>query len=82
MSLSMNWHNGFAQLGPAFATRLHPTPLPAPYWVGHSRAVAQHLALPEGWHTDPHALTMAAGNHGPERAAPRSSAHRAHQPRA
>ena len=79
MPLNLEWHNGFAQLGPAFANRLHPTPLPAPYWVGHSRAVAQHLALPDGWHTDPQALAMAAGNHVPEGAAPLSSVYSGHQ---
>ena len=39
------WQAGFVALGPAFYTRLNPEPLPAPYWVGRSDQVAQHLGL-------------------------------------
>lgn len=79
MLLNFEWHNGFAQLGNAFATPLQPTPLPAPYWVGHSRAVAQQLGLPDDWHTAPDALAMAAGNQVPPGAAPLASVYSGHQ---
>ncbi len=35
------WNNGFAALDPVFYTRLQPTPLPEPYWVGSSQTVAR-----------------------------------------
>ena len=39
------WNNTFAALGPQFSTRLEPTPLPSPTWVGQSDAVASALGL-------------------------------------
>ena len=50
--LGLRWKPGFSTLGPAFFTELRPTPLPDPYWVGHSEAVARELGLPAGWRTD------------------------------
>ena len=45
LDLGLNWHNSFAALGEDFFTALTPTPLPAPYWVGRSKAVARELGL-------------------------------------
>ena len=45
LDLGLNWHNSFAALGEDFFTALAPTPLPAPYWVGRSDAVAHELGL-------------------------------------
>jgi uncharacterized protein YdiU (UPF0061 family) len=45
LDLGLNWHNSFAALGEDFFTALAPTPLPAPYWVGRSDAVAHVLGL-------------------------------------
>jgi uncharacterized protein YdiU (UPF0061 family) len=45
IDLGLNWHNSFAALGEAFFTELTPKPLPAPYWVGRSNAVARELGL-------------------------------------
>ena len=59
--LGLRWQPGFAQLGPAFFTRLQPTPLPVPYWVGHSDAVARLLGLPAAWRTGA-ALEALTGN--------------------
>ena len=47
--LGLRWKPGFQSLGPAFLTHLRPTPLPDPYWVGHSEAVARELGLPADW---------------------------------
>ncbi len=60
--LGLTWRNGFAELGPAFFTELAPTPLPAPYWVGRSQAVARELGLPDTWQDSPAALEAFTGN--------------------
>lgn len=59
--LGLHWKPGFESLGPAFFTHLNPTPLPAPYWVGHSDAVARWLGLPADWRT-PEALQALTGS--------------------
>ncbi len=41
----LRWDNQFHRLGPRFYTPLAPVPLPEPYWVGRSAAVAQLLGL-------------------------------------
>ena len=45
LDLGLKWHNSFAALGEAFFTDLAPKTLPAPYWVGRSKAVAHELGL-------------------------------------
>ena len=45
LDLGLDWHNSFANLGEAFFTPLAPKPLPAPYWVGRSKALARDLGL-------------------------------------
>ena len=45
LDLGLKWHNSFAALGEAFFSDLAPKPLPAPYWVGRSKAVARELGL-------------------------------------
>lgn len=47
--------------GPLF-TRLAPQPLPAPYWVGRSRAVAHELGLSDDWMASQAALEALTGN--------------------
>ena len=54
--------DGFAALGPAFLTRLRPTPLPAPYWVGRSDATGRLLGLRPGWLASAEALDALTGN--------------------
>jgi len=56
------WHNRFASLGPAFFTRLAPTALPAPYWVGMSQNTAQLLGLKADWLESDAALHAFSGN--------------------
>ncbi len=56
------WNNRFAALDPAFYTRLKPTALPAPYWVGQSRRVAEQLGLSAEWMASDQALAVFTGN--------------------
>ncbi len=58
----VQWCNSFATLGPAFFTRLHPTPLPDPYWVARSEGAALELGLDARWFASPAALEVFAGN--------------------
>ncbi|MEQ1659852.1 MAG: protein adenylyltransferase SelO family protein, partial [Hylemonella sp.] len=58
----LGWVNRYAALGPAFHTALPPQPLPAPYWVGQSRAVGRELGLPEGWTESEDLLQALSGN--------------------
>lgn len=58
----LNWVNRYAALGPAFHTPLLPQPLPAPYWVGQSRAVGRELGLPDGWTESEDLLQALSGN--------------------
>jgi uncharacterized protein YdiU (UPF0061 family) len=56
------WTHRFAELGPAFFTELHPTPLAQPYWVGHSLSLALELGLDTDWLRSDEALQTFTGN--------------------
>ncbi len=56
------WSQRFARLGPGFHTELRPTPLPTPYWVGTSRALAAELGIDTGWLASDEALQVFSGN--------------------
>ena len=73
------WHNTFAALGPEFFTRLSPTPLPAPSWVGQSDAVASALGLDLDWFHSDAALQAFAGNAALPGSAPLASVYSGHQ---
>ncbi|MCR8960490.1 YdiU family protein [Variovorax sp. S2] len=60
--LGVRWKPGFRALGPAFLTELRPTPLPDPYWVGHSDAVAGLLGLPADWRQSDSTLAALTGS--------------------
>ena len=62
IDLGLRWNNSFANLGPDFYTELSPQPLPAPYWVGKSRAVARDIGLSEAWLESPALLDALSGN--------------------
>jgi serine/tyrosine/threonine adenylyltransferase len=62
LNLGLAWHNRFAQLGEAFFTRLQPTPLPHPHWVGTSTAVADLLGLERSWLQSSSGLEAFSGN--------------------
>jgi uncharacterized protein YdiU (UPF0061 family) len=56
------WSHRFAELGPDFHTELHPSPLPAPYWVGTSLNLARELGLDPAWLQSDEALHTFTGN--------------------
>lgn len=62
MASGLTWVNRYAALGPAFHTALPPQPLPAPYWVGQSRAVGELLGLPSDWVRSDELLQALSGN--------------------
>jgi uncharacterized protein YdiU (UPF0061 family) len=75
----LSWQPGFAALGPAFYTKLQPTPLPAPYWVSASADAAQLLGLPADWQQAPETLQYFSGNAVPPGTAPLASVYSGHQ---
>lgn len=76
--LGLSWKPGFQSLGPAFHTALQPTPLPAPYWVGHSAPAARALGLPADWRNDT-ALAAFTGNLVPVGTQPLATVYSGHQ---
>lgn len=78
-ALPLRWRPGFAQLGEAFFTRLPPQPLPDPYWVGRSAAMARELGLPDDWWQAPDALPALAGNQALPGSQPLASVYSGHQ---
>ncbi|TFZ04899.1 protein adenylyltransferase SelO [Ramlibacter rhizophilus] len=63
LDLGLAWRaDGIAALGPAFHTRLMPTPLPSPYLVGLSEALARELGLSPQELGTPEALDAFTGN--------------------
>jgi uncharacterized protein YdiU (UPF0061 family) len=75
----LHWRNSFAALGPAFFTRLAPTPLPAPYWVGRNTAVAEELGLAPDWFDSDAALQAFTGNRPLAGSEPLASVYSGHQ---
>ena len=79
LSSDLAWNHTFAALGPAFSTRLQPTPLPSPGWVGQSDAVARLLGLDLDWFHSDDALQAFAGNRTLAGSAPLASVYSGHQ---
>ena len=77
--LGLLWDNSFAGLGPDFYTELSPQPLPAPYWVGKSLAVARDIGLPEAWLESPALLDALSGNARLAGTQPLASVYSGHQ---
>ncbi len=73
------WRNGFAALDAAFHTRLAPTPLPDPYWIGRSERVANMLGLDPQWLHSDQALQALAGNRALPGTEPLASVYSGHQ---
>ncbi len=61
-SANLHWHNSFAHLQNDFFTRLVPSTLPSPYWVGRSLQAAQSLGLDTAWLASDEALQALTGN--------------------
>ncbi len=79
LDIGLQWHNRFAQLGPDFFTPLAPHPLPNPYWVGRSTAVAQTLGLDAAWLDSPELLQALSGNRPLKGTQPLASVYSGHQ---
>jgi len=75
----MKWRNSFAGLGDAFFTRLQPTALPEPYWVGASRSLAAELGLEELMLQSQDALEAFTGNVVMPGSEPLASVYSGHQ---
>jgi len=75
----LRWKNGFAGLGPAFFTRLQPTPLPEPYWVARSDRMAGELGLDADWFASTDALQVLTGNEGLPGTDPLATVYSGHQ---
>jgi uncharacterized protein YdiU (UPF0061 family) len=73
------WREGFAALGSAFYTRLQPTPLPDPYWVGRSAALAREMRLDPSWLGSSEALEGFTGNRLLPGSEPLASVYSGHQ---
>ena len=71
--------NGFAALGADFHTRLAPTPLPDPYWVGRSAALARELGLAGDWLDSEDALAVFTGNQTLPGSEPLATVYSGHQ---
>ena len=75
----LSWTSGFRDLGDDFYVSLLPTPLPAPYWVGHSAQVARQLGLREDWRTQNGWLQALSGNLALQGTQPLASVYSGHQ---
>ena len=73
------WSNRFATLGTDFFEPLNPTPLPAPYWVGHSAKVANALGMPPDWAQSDDWLQALSGNRSIAGSTPLASVYSGHQ---
>ncbi len=71
--------NSFAELPPAFYTRLMPTPLPAPYFVAASDKAAKLVGLNAATLAQDDFVATFTGNAGPARAKPLSAVYSGHQ---
>ena len=79
LELGLGWHNRFAGLGPDFYSPVAPRPLPQPYWVASSRAVARELGLEESWLTSQELLAALSGNRTIAGTQPLASVYSGHQ---
>ena len=77
--LGLHFANRFAGLGDAFFTLLQPTPLPAPYWIGQSTAVAAELGLDADTFASNAALQTFTGNLTMAGSQPLASVYSGHQ---
>ena len=71
--------SAFARLGPRFFTALAPAPLPAPYWVGRSAALAREMGIDPDWLGSDDALQAFGGNALLPGSAPLASVYSGHQ---
>ena len=75
----LQWRERFAALPSGFYTRLQPTPLPEPYWVGRSTAAARQIGIDPDWFGSTEALEVFTGNALLPGMAPLASVYSGHQ---
>ncbi|HEU4852537.1 MAG TPA: YdiU family protein [Telluria sp.] len=75
----LNLANGFAELPPAFYTRLMPTPLPDPYFVAASTRAASLIGLSPELLRNEDFVAAFTGNEVPEGAQPLAAVYSGHQ---
>ena len=68
-----------AGLGADFYSKVQPRPLPSPYWVGRSRALARELGLNEHWLESDEALQAMTGNRPLDGSKPIATVYSGHQ---
>jgi len=78
-SADMQWRNSFSHLHSDFFTRLTPSTLPAPYWVGRSEQAALALGLSKDWFASDEALQALTGNQVLPGSEPLASVYSGHQ---
>jgi uncharacterized protein YdiU (UPF0061 family) len=78
-SSGLQWRNRYAALGPEYHTRLLPTPLPSPYWVGRSEALARTMGLAPDWLHGNDALAALTGNQPLPGSEPLATVYSGHQ---
>src|SRR5688572_5665013 len=71
--------NAFAELPPAFYTRLMPTPLPAPYFVAASRRAAQLAGLDPDFLASEEGVELFTGNRVAPGSKPLAAVYSGHQ---
>jgi uncharacterized protein YdiU (UPF0061 family) len=76
---TLTWHQPWVDLGDAFATRVNPTPLNAPYWISRNTALLQDLAWPSEGLCSPDALLAFSGCALPLGAQPVATVYSGHQ---
>jgi serine/tyrosine/threonine adenylyltransferase len=79
VDLRVQWRNSFASLGPAFYTRLAPTPLPDPYLVALNRALASELRMDATQLASPEGVAALTGNRPLAGSDPLASVYSGHQ---
>ena len=57
-ALPLTWRDGYARLGPTFATPWQATPMTELQWVSVNHRLAQDLGLPHDWHERPGMLDV------------------------
>lgn len=79
LDLGLRWNHRFAALGPGFATRLNPTPLPSPRLVSLNRPLAGELGLDALRLADDEGVGAFTGNLPLQGAQPLASVYSGHQ---
>ena len=79
LDIELTWRNSFHELGSDFYTLVPPQPLPAPYWVGRSNALARELDLSESWLNSVDMLEALSGNRSIAGTEPLASVYSGHQ---